>query len=188
MQPSKDLFESPGGVKRTTLVLEKADRVFIDQLIKEGKEPGIKPLISKLLNIYRDMMMHDWAFDSGLYYYGISRIAFVNVELFNILIQNTPKEQLCDTGKKMGEVLKVSMDTTIGVDAFKQENWGVVFKKLRAQGFGSLSLKDKYLVLKEPFISEPLIWSGLIEGLFGVKVNAKVPSVSPFVFEITSSI
>jgi len=188
MQPSKDLFEQSDELKRTTLILEKSDRVFIDQLIKDGKEFGIKPLISKLLDIYRKMTMYDWNFTNGLYYCGISRIAFVNIELINILIQNTPKEQLYDTGKKMGDILKVSMATTIGVDTFKQEKWAAVFERLFVQGFGSLSLKDKYLVLKEPFINDSLIWVGIIEGLFGVKVEVKAPTVPPFVFEITSSI
>ena len=36
-----------GSAKRTTIILEKDERNFIDQLIREGKEPGIKPLIKK---------------------------------------------------------------------------------------------------------------------------------------------
>ena len=31
--------------KRTTIILDKEEREFVDSLIKEGKEPGIKPLI-----------------------------------------------------------------------------------------------------------------------------------------------
>ena len=77
--------------KRTTVILEKEERDFIDKLIQEGKEPGIKPLISKMLNVYRSMMIYDWHFP-GEYYCGISRIALVNVELLNILIQYIPKE------------------------------------------------------------------------------------------------
>ena len=68
------------GAKRTTIILEKEERDFVDQMIKEGKEPGIKPLISKMLDVYRSMMIYDWRFP-GEYYCGISRIAFVNVEL-----------------------------------------------------------------------------------------------------------
>ena len=48
--------------KRTTIILEKQERDFIDSLIKEGKEPGIKPLISKMLDVYRSMMIYDWRF------------------------------------------------------------------------------------------------------------------------------
>ena len=76
--------------KRTTIILEKNERDFIESLIKEGKETGIKPLISKMLDIYKSMMIYDWRFP-GEYYCGISRIAFVNVELFNILTQQIPK-------------------------------------------------------------------------------------------------
>src|SRR4030043_1257633 len=79
--------------KRTTIILEKSEREFIESLIREGKEPGIKPLISKMLNIYKSMMIYDWHFH-GEYYCGISRIALVNVELLNILTQQIPKEKL----------------------------------------------------------------------------------------------
>ncbi len=48
--------------KRTTIILEKSEREFIESLIKEGKEPGIKPLISKMLEIYKSMMVYDWRF------------------------------------------------------------------------------------------------------------------------------
>jgi hypothetical protein len=180
------VVSSSDEAKRTTLILEKVERDFIDKLIKDGKESGIKSLFSKMLNIYRSMMIHDWHFP-GEYYCGISRIALVNVELINLLIQNTSKENWRDIGKKMGDVLKVSMDATIGIDAFKQENWEDVFSRLCVQGFGYFYLKDKYLMLKNPFFAEPLIWEGIIEGLFGVKVDTKT-LISPLVFEIKSSI
>jgi hypothetical protein len=183
MQSSKNRLAE---AKRTTLVLKKAERDFIDHLIREGKESGIKSLFSKLLNIYSDMMIYDWKFP-GEYYCGISRVAFVNVELINLLIQNASKEKWYETGKKMGAIIRVSVDATIGVDAFKQEAWTEVFARLCLQGFGSFSLKDKYLLLKNPFFSEPLVWEGLIEGLFGVKAVAK-PSGLPLIFEIKSSV
>src|SRR3990170_1186048 len=100
--------------KRTTIILEKQERDFIDSLIKEGKEPGIKPLISKMLDVYRSMMIYDWRFP-GEYYCGISRIAFVNVELLSILIQQIPREKWRENGKRMGEALKVSLETTLGL-------------------------------------------------------------------------
>jgi hypothetical protein len=185
MQPNKNCFEQPEGAKRTTIILEEAERVFIDQLIKDGKELGIKSLFSKLLDIYRKLMIQDWKFP-GEYYCGISRVAFVNIELLNILVQNTPKEKFYETGKKMGDILKVSMETTVGVDASKPENWNAVFIRLCVHGFGSLELKDKYLLLKNPFLNEPLIWEGILDGLFGITVETKT-SISPFVFEIKSS-
>ena len=168
--------------KRTTIILDKDERDFIDQMIKEGKEPGIKPLISKMLDVYRSMMIYDWRFP-GEYYCGISRIAFVNVELLNILIQQIPKEKWRGIGKEMGAALKVSMETTLGLEAAKRENWESIFKRLRVQGFGDFYLKDKYLLLKTPFIGYPELWEGLLEGLFDVELDMK-NSVPPLVFEI----
>ena len=168
--------------RRTTIILDKDERDFIDQMIKEGKEPGIKPLISKMLDVYRSMMIYDWRFP-GEYYCGISRIAFVNVELLNILIQQLPKEKWGKIGKEMGVALKVSMETTLGLQAANRENWESIFKRLRVQGFGDFYLKDKYLLLKTPFIAYPELWKGLLEGLFDVELDIKT-SVPPLVFEI----
>lgn len=168
--------------RRTTIILEKEERDFVDQMIKEGKEPGIKPLISKMLNIYRSMMIYDWRFP-GEYYCGISRIAFVNVELLNILIQHIPKEKWGGIGKEMGAALKVSMETILGLQATQFENWESIFKRLRVQGFGDFYLKDKYLLLKTPFIGYPELWEGILEGLFDVGLDIKT-MVPPLVFEV----
>ena len=168
--------------KRTTIILDKDEREFIDSLIREGKEPGIKPLISKMLDVYRSMMIYDWRFP-GEYYCGISRIAFVNVELLNILIQQIPREKWREIGKNMGAALKVSMESTLGIKTAQQENWEAVFKRLRVQGFGDFYLKDKYLLLKTPFIGDAEIWEGLLEGLFEIELDLKT-TVQPLVFEI----
>lgn len=168
--------------KRTTIILDKNERDFIDQMIKEGKEPGIKPLISKMLDVYQSMMIYDWRFP-GEYYYGISRIAFVNVELINILIQQIAKEKWWEIGKEMGAAMKVSMETILGLKAAQRENWENIFKRLKVQGFGDFSLKDKYLLLKTPFIGYTELWRGILEELFNVKLDTKT-SVPPFVFEI----
>jgi hypothetical protein len=168
--------------KRTTIILEKSEREFIEQLIKEGKEPGIKPLISKMLDIYKSMMIYDWHFP-GEYYCGISRTAFVNVELLNILTQKIPKDEWPAVGAKMGEALKVSIQSTLGVDASKQENWEAIFNRLKVQGFGDFYLKDKFLLLKTPFIHDHEIWKGIMEGLLGVELETR-NSVAPLVFEI----
>jgi hypothetical protein len=170
--------------KRTTIILEKEEREFIDKLIREGKEPGIKPLISKMLDVYRSMMIYDWRFP-GEYYCGISRIAFLNIELVNILIQNIPKERWREIGRKMGEAAKVSMEATLGIQTSDREKWQEVFKRLRVQGFGDFYLKDKYLLIKAPFIGESDIWAGFLEGLLSVELDAKT-STPPFVFEIKS--
>ena len=117
--------------KRTTIILEKEERDFIDQLIREGKEPGIKPLISKMLEIYKSMMIYDWRFP-GEYYCGISRIAYVNVELLNILIQQIPREKWRDIGKKMGDALKVSMETTLRCRCRQTGKLGSSLQKIKS--------------------------------------------------------
>jgi hypothetical protein len=171
-----------GGARRTTIILEKDEREYIDSLIREGKEPGIKPLISIMLDVYRSMMVYDWRFP-GEYYAGISRIAFVNVELLEILIQNTPREKWREIGRKMGDATRVSIETTMGIQTEQREKWTDVFKRLRVQGFGDFYLKDKYILIKTPFINESDIWAGLLEGLLGIDLDIKTTS-SPLVFEM----
>jgi hypothetical protein len=171
--------------KRTTIILEKEEREFIDSLIKEGKEPGIKPLISKMLDVYRSMMIYDWRFP-GEYYCGISRIAFVNAELLTILINSVSMERWREIGKKMGEATKVSIETAIEIKTTSREKWPDVFKRLRVQGFGDFYLKDKYLLIKTPFISESEIWAGFVEGLLDIELEVKTTS-PPLVFEIKES-
>ena len=178
----KEMVNKDETAKRTTIILEKDEREFIDKLIREGKEPGIKPLISKMLNVYRSMMIYDWRYP-GEYYCGISRIAFVNVELLELLIQQIPKENWRENGKRMGEALKVSMETTLGLQTANQDNWPSVFNRLKVQGFGDIYVKDKYLLIKTPFIGNSEIWAGLIEGLFDLRLDMKT-TVPPLVFEI----
>ena len=173
--------ENPSA-KRTTIILDKEEREYIDSLIREGKEPGIKPLFSKMLDVYRSMMIYDWRFP-GEYYCGISRIAFVNVEILNILIQQLPKEQWRTIGRKMGAGLKVSMETTLDMTAITKDNWDSVFKRLRVQGFGDFYTKDKYLLAKTPFINETDILAGVLEGLLEVELDLK-NTVPPLVFEV----
>jgi hypothetical protein len=168
--------------KRTTIILEKEEREFIDSLIREGKEPGIKPLISKMLDVYRSMMIYDWRFP-GEYYCGISRVAFINLELVNTFIQYIPKEKWQELGRKMGEAAKISMEATLNIQTSDREKWQEVFKRLRVQGFGDFYLKDKYILVKTPFISESEIGAGFLEGLLGVELDIKA-ATPPFVFEI----
>ena len=169
-------------IKRTTIILEKDEREFIDQLIRDEKEPGIKPLISKMLAVYQNMRIYEWRFP-GEYYFGISRMTFINVELLNILIQHIPKEKWRETGEKMGIALKVSLETTFGLQAAHHENWNKIFKQLSVQGLGNFYLKDKYLLVKTPLIIEPEIWEGILEGLLDIELNMKT-TVPPLVFEI----
>jgi len=186
----RDLKKKPGetpvknadAAKRTTIILDKEEREYIDSLIRDGKEIGIKPLISKMLDIYRSMMIHEWRFP-GEYYCGISRTAFVNVELLNILIQQTPKEKWREIGRTMGATLKICMETALEVQSVTHENWESVFKRLKIQGFGDFYTKDKYLLAKTPFVSESEILAGLLEGLLEVELDLK-NTVPPLVFEV----
>ena len=166
-QIKKLLEKDKKTVKRTTIILDKEEREFVDSLVKEGKEPGIKPLISKMLDVYRSMMVYDWRFP-GEYYCGISRIAFVNVEFINILIQNIPEKKWREIGRKMGEAGRVSMEATLGIQTANREKWQNVFKRLRVQGFGDFLLKDKYILVKAPFISHTEVWAGFLESLLGL--------------------
>ncbi len=175
-----------GSAKRTTIILEKKEREYIDSLIREGKEPGIKPLISKMLSVYRNLMMYDWRFP-GEYYCGISRVALVNVELLNILTQQIPRDKLREIGRKMGNALKVSLETTIGLQTRERENWQSVFERLKVQGFGDFSLKDKYVLLKTPFISDAEIWQGILEDLLEIELDIR-NSEPPMIFQIKTKL
>lgn len=168
--------------KRTTIILERSEREYIEQLIKDGKEPGIKPLISKMLSIYRNLNIDDWQFP-GEYYCGISRIAIVNVEMINIITQFVPKDKWYEVGKRMGDALKVSMQSTIGLDPQKKENWEQIFRRLKVQGLGDLYLRDKFLLIKTPVINDAEIWQGMLEDLLGIELEVRNPMV-PLVFEI----
>jgi len=176
------MMEKKKTVKRTTIVLDEEERKYIDSLIREGKEPGIKPLISKMLDVYRSMMIYDWRFP-GEYYCGISRIAFVNVEFINILLENIPKEKWRQIGYKAGKAAKISVEASLNFNTEDRKRWEEVFKRLRVQGFGDFYMRDKYIIVKAPFIDKHEVWAGFLEGLLGVKLDSK-SSTAPFVFEV----
>lgn len=166
--------------------MEKGEREYIDALISDGKEQGIKPLISKMLDIHKNLMIYDWHFP-GEYYCGISRIAFVNVELIHIIIRQIPTDKWREMGQTMGAALKVSMETTLDLNAITSENWASVFRRLKVQGLGDFYMKDKYLLVKMPFINESEILAGILEGLLGVELDKKT-NVPPLVFEVKSGL
>jgi len=169
-------------VKRTTIILEEEERRYIDSLIREGREPGIKPLISKMLDIYRSMMIYDWRYP-GEYYAGISRVAFINVEFINILLQYIPEEKWQEVGQKIGEAARVSIEATLNLQTTDRERWPDVFKRLRVQGFGDFYLRDKYFIIKAPFITNHQVLCGFLEGLLGVRLETRA-FTPPLVFEI----
>jgi len=62
-RPPDLLKEKNEDAKRTTIILEKSERQFIESLIKDGKELGIKPLISKkerffFYNLLKPMLLN----------------------------------------------------------------------------------------------------------------------------------
>jgi len=169
-------------VKRTTIILDEEERKYIDSLIEEGKEPGIKPLISKMLDVYRNMTIYDWKYP-GEYYCGISRVAFVNVEFVNIMLQHVPKEKWREVGQKTGEATRLSMEASLNIQTDNREKWSEVFKRLCVQGFGDFYLRDKYVIIKTPFISNSEVLCGFLEGLLGIRLEART-SAPPLIFEI----
>ncbi len=171
--------------KRTTIILDEEEREYIDSLIKKGREPGIKPLISKMLDVYRSMRIYDWKYPGGEYYIGISRVAFTNVEFLDILLKYIPKEKWREVGRSIGEIAKVSMEASIDIETTDREKWPDVFKRLRVQGFGDFYLKDKFVIIRTPFINHTEVWSGFLESLLGVSLEAKTLT-PPLVFEVTS--
>ena len=170
-------------VRRTTIILEEEERKYIDKLIKEGKEPGLKQLINKMLDVYRSMMIYDWKYP-GEYYAGISRIAFVNIEFISILLQYIPADQHHEVGRKIGEAAKIAMDTTLNLNTSKKEKWPEVFKRLRVHGFGDFLQRDKYIIVKAPYINDSELQRGYLETLLGTTLTIRT-TTSPFIYEIT---
>ena len=171
-------------VKRTTIILEEEEREYIDSLIKQGREPGIKPLISKMLDVYRSMRIYDWKYP-GEYYIGISRVAFLNVEFIDILLKFIPKDKWKEVGLKIGEMAKVSLEASIDIETAKRERWPEVFKRLRVQGFGDFYLKNKFVIIRTPLISNSEFLCGFMESLLEVSLETRTLT-PPLIFEITS--
>ena len=135
-----------------------------------------------MLDVYRSMMIYDWKYP-GEYYCGISRVAFINVEFIDTLLKFIPEEKWRDVGRKMGEAAKVSMEATLNLQTTDREKWPDVFKRLRVQGFGDFYLRDKYVILRTPFINNSEVLCGLLEGLLGVRLETKTLT-PPLIFEI----
>jgi len=177
--PSRDK-----SVKRTTIILDKEEREYIDSIIEKGREPGIKPLISKMLDVYRSMRIYDWKYP-GEYYIGISRVAFINAEFIDVLLKYIPQEKWKEAGRKVGEMAKVSLEASTDLETTNKEKWPDVFKRLRVQGFGDFYLKDKFVIIRTPLISNAEFLCGFLEGL--LKVTFEIRTVTPpLLFEVTS--
>lgn len=170
--------------KRTTVIFEDKDRLYLEQLIREGKEPGIKPFISKMFDVYRSMAMYDWKFP-GEYYVGISRVAFFSQENLQLLVDLVPEEKLRATGRKLGETTSISIEASQNLAPHKKENWAKVLERLRVFGYGDIILREDYIVAKNPFISNLTFLTGFLEGILGTTLEARI-TTSPIVFEVSS--
>jgi hypothetical protein len=170
--------------RRTTVILNEEERDYIDFLIREGKEPGIKLLISKMLDIYRNLMIDEWKYP-GEYYLGISRVAFVNIEIIDTLLKFIPEDEWQTVGQKMGEATKISLETSSKIELTSREKWPDALQRLHIQGFGDFYLRDKFIIIRSPFISQPTVWVGFLEKLLGVSLEART-STAPLIFEIRS--
>ena len=177
--PSKDKKEH---VRRTTIILEEEERKYIDKLIQNGKEAGIKQLVSKMLDVYRSMMIYDWKYP-GEYYAGISRIAFINIEFINTLLQHIPPDHHHEVGRKAGEATKISMEATLNLNTTDKEKWPEVFKRLRIQGLGDFYQKDKYIIIKTPYINNPEVQRGYLETILGTSLETRTTN-PPYVYEV----
>ena len=171
-------------VKRTTIILDEEEREYIDSLIKEGREPGIKPLISKMLDVYRSMRIYDWKYP-GEYYIGISRVAFLNVEFIDLFLKYIPEEKWKEVGQKIGEMAKVSMEVSIDIETTNREKWPDVFKRLRVQGFGDFYIKNKFVIIRTPLVTNSQFLCGFIETLLGISLETRTLT-PPLIFEIVS--
>ena len=173
-------------VRRTTIILDEEERKYIDHLINQGREPGIKPLISKMLDVYRSMRIYDWKFP-GEYYIGISRVAFLNGEFIDILLKHIPESKWKEVGQEMGEMAQVSLEASIDIETTEKEKWPEVLKRLRVQGFGDFYLKDKFIIIRTPLINNSEFLGGFLESLLGVRLETRTRT-PPLVFEILDKI
>ncbi len=169
---------------RTTIILDERDREMMEQLIKDGKEPGIKPFISKMFDIYRTFAMPDWNFPAGEYYSGVSRVAFFAQENLGVLFDSIPKEKFDETGRKLGEATAIAVEAGHNLNPRRKENWPKVLERLRIFGYGDLLLRENLIVVKNPFITNLNVLEGFLEGVLGCTLEPRI-TTSPMVFEVS---
>ena len=175
--------EAPLVGKRTTVIFDQRDRQYLEALIRDGKEPGIKPFIAKMVDVYRTMAIHDWKFP-GEYYIGISRAAFFSQQDIQLMIDLIPEENRRYAAQKIGEVAAVSIRTSLNIDPHQKENWPAVLERLRVFGYGELTIRDDYIIVKNPFINNLTFLTGFLEGVLHSRLEPKI-TTSPLVFEVS---
>ena len=169
--------------KRTTIIFDQKDRQYIEQLIRDGKEAGIKPFITKMLNIYRSMAIYDWKFP-GEYYIGMSRAAFITQQHIQLLIDIIPEAKQRAEAQKIGAITALTIQAGLNLDPHKKENWPKVLERLKILGYGDIILREEFIVLRNPFINNLRFLTGFLEGVLSSKLDAKL-TTSPLVFEIS---
>jgi hypothetical protein len=58
---------------------------------------------------------------------------------------------------------------------------------LRVQGFGDFYLKDRFVIIRTPLISNSEFWCGFLESLLGVSLEKRTLT-PPLVFEVVTRI
>ena len=80
---------------------------------------------------------------------------------------------------------KVSLEASIDIETTKREKWPDVFKRLRVQGFGDFYIKNKFVIIRTPFVSNSQFLCGFLETLLGISLETRTLT-PPLVFEISS--
>ncbi|MFQ5999014.1 MAG: hypothetical protein ACE5KO_06890 [Candidatus Bathyarchaeia archaeon] len=168
-------------VKRTTVILEKKDEEFLQDLISQGKEAGIKNFIGKMFDVYRNLAMYDWKFP-GEYYYGISRVAFVVQEVLEALTLYVPPEKAVEAGKKMGESLRFSALKGRS-EPFSEKTTKELLTKARLLGLADFGLEGDKAFVKNPILSNANLLRGFMEGFLSCKCET-LTERSPFLFKL----
>ena len=101
------------------------------------------------------------------------------------LWKDVPEEKWIEVGRRAGEAAKVSMEATLNLETANREKWPDVLKRLRVQGFGDFYLRDKFIIVRTPFINNSEVWGGFLGSLLGVGLEART-STPPLIFEISS--
>lgn len=162
--------------KRTTIVFDNRDREFLDRLISEGKESGIKSFLSKLFDIYRSMTIYDWKYP-GECYSGISRTAFFAQENLQTLIDFIQKDKRREVGRKMGEAARISITSSLGLKQVERKNWSKILRRLRIFGYGDFILQKNIVIVRNPFIPDLEVLTGFLEGI--LDCNLKTRTMTP---------
>ena len=169
-------------VRRTTIILDDKDRQYLESLIKEGKETGFKTFVTKMFDVYRSLGMDDWK-SPGVYYRGISRIAIITQEVFDLLVNMIPDNKVIEAGKQIGETMSTIFRTDMDLNTKRKENLTEVFKQLGILGLGEFVFKDNLIVVRGPYINNVKMFVAFLEGLAGVKLQPRTTS-PPLVIEV----